>query len=186
MNDNASLVGQVIGNYEILRELGRGGMGFAYLAKDRSTGQDVALKFLSLDLMADEMFLKRFRREARVAAQLNHPNIVRVYAVDKHEGLPFIVMEYVEGLSLKQRIRAKGRLDAYEALSIAADRHCCLQRRMRRSRVPQPSLARALLSSFQESGKLAEMRETVTRWSQVGREWALYLLRIPGWLDQQV
>lgn len=113
-----SLIGQVVGNYHILKELGRGGMGVVYKAHETSLNRIVALKVLPRHLAQDPAFVKRFLREARAAASLNHPNIVTVYAVGEHNGIYFIAMEYVKGMALADLIRRKGQLEVREALNI--------------------------------------------------------------------
>ncbi|MFO7973295.1 MAG: protein kinase, partial [Candidatus Hydrogenedentota bacterium] len=99
MSHSDSLVGQTIGNYQVLRELGRGGMGVVYKAHEQSLQRVVALKVLPGHLAEDAAFVKRFLREAQAAARLSHPNIVHVYAVGQHAGQYFIAMEYVKGRS---------------------------------------------------------------------------------------
>lgn len=113
-----SLVGQQVGNYEVLRELGRGGMGVVYRAHEASLNRPVALKVLAPQLASDPAFAQRFLREARAAAGLNHPNVVTVYAVGEHEGSPYIAMEYIRGESLADRIERTGRLSVDEAVAI--------------------------------------------------------------------
>lgn len=106
--------------YSILNLLGSGGMGHVYLARDEVLGRDVALKVLKEPYTDDEEFVERFRREARNAAALSHPNIVPVYDGGKAEdGTPYIAMEYMAGGTLGESIEREGRLDAREAAAIA-------------------------------------------------------------------
>ena len=119
MSQSDSLVGKVIGNYEILRELGRGGMGVVYKAHEQSLQRVVALKILPRHLAENPAFVKRFLREARAGARLNHPNIVTTYAVGEHDGVYFIAMEYIKGAPLSQVIRDQGQLDIRRALDIS-------------------------------------------------------------------
>jgi len=91
-----------IGHYRIVSELGRGGMGVVYKAHEESLNRFVAIKVLGEHLEEDTDYVERFLREAQSAAQLNHPNIVQIYAVSEEEGRHYFVMEYVSGRSLQE------------------------------------------------------------------------------------
>ncbi|MGH9267314.1 MAG: protein kinase domain-containing protein, partial [Acidimicrobiales bacterium] len=109
------------GRYELVRLVARGGMADVYLAHDLTLDRRVALKVLFPELSVDPTFVERFRREAQAAANLSHPNIVSVYDWGEHDGTYFIVMEFIEGRTLWQLLKAEGMLLADRAADIGAE-----------------------------------------------------------------
>jgi eukaryotic-like serine/threonine-protein kinase len=118
---NESLVGRRIGPYQIIRQLGRGGMGEVYLAEDSRLGRKVAIKLLPAKFTVDSERVRRFEREARAASSLNHPNIITVHDIGEIEGRHYIVEEFIDGETLRQRMTdaRQKRLELNEALEVA-------------------------------------------------------------------
>src|SRR5664279_2997629 len=103
--------GDEFAGYRIERRLGRGGMGILYLAVEPGLERRVALKLIAPEAAADDVFAQRFAEESRIAASIEHPNVVPIYAAGEEDGIPFIAMRFVSGSDLGRRIAREGRLE---------------------------------------------------------------------------
>jgi len=112
------LINRIIGGCQILQRIARGGMGVVYRAKQLTLGRTVALKVLAEELANDGAYVRRFMREARAAAELNHPNIVHINDVGEQEGIYYFIMEYVDGPTLSAVLKKRRRLDVFTSANI--------------------------------------------------------------------
>ena len=122
------LTGRQLGDYQLLRRLGRGGMADVYLAKQGSLRRNIALKILKPDLAKDASYVKRFQREAQAAANLVQANIVQIYEVGEVEGFHFIAQEYVQGRNLKQYLNRYGAVEPVMAINVLRQSALALQK----------------------------------------------------------
>jgi len=113
------MIGKELGQYKLLAEIGRGGMGIVYKAYQGSLNREVALKILPPTLSIDKNLVSRFHREAESAAKLSHPNIVQIFDINEKDGIHFFAMEYLKGQNLTQKLEKEGALPIKEALRIA-------------------------------------------------------------------
>src|SRR5437870_1993979 len=134
-----------VGDYRIVREIGRGGMGVVYEAEQVSLGRRVALKILPQKLLVDARTKRRFEREAKAAAKLHHTNIVPVFGVGEHEGLPYYVMQFIEGLGLDEVLEELKHLQPGKAGSGSTPRRTGGKLRVSRKDVSAADVAQSLL-----------------------------------------
>src|SRR3954453_19978972 len=112
--------GDAFAGYRIEQRLGRGGMGVLYLALEPGLERRVALKLIAPEAASDDVFARRFAEESKIAASIEHPNVVPIYAAGEEAGVPFIAMRYVAGADLAKRLAREGRLEPAAAVEIAA------------------------------------------------------------------
>ena len=114
------MIGKTLGHYRITNQLGKGGMGEVFQAKDQKLGRDVAIKVLPEEFARDADRVARFQREAKVLASLNHPNIAAIHGLEESEGTNFLVLELIEGQTLADRIKA-GPIPVEESLKLVPE-----------------------------------------------------------------
>jgi serine/threonine protein kinase len=162
----------VTGRYQIIGLLGKGGMGEVYRANDLTLDQPVALKFLPESMARDTAMLARFHNEVRIARQVSHPNVCRVYDLGEVDGQPYLSMEYIDGEDLGSLLRRIGRLPADKALEFA--RRICaglaaahdkgvLHRDLKPSNIMVDSQGRVFITDFGLAAVTGELREAQAR-----------------------
>jgi predicted Ser/Thr protein kinase len=161
-------IGQAVSGYRIVRLLGRGGMGAVYLAVDEQLDRQVALKLLLPELSEDESFRERFLRESRLAAGLEHPNVVPIYQAGNADGTLFIAMRYVDGTDLKRLLADVGPLGAHTLASIAAQVASALDAAHRRGLVHRDVKPANVLLGADEHAYLSDFGLTKQSASQSG------------------
>ncbi|MCY3024238.1 MAG: serine/threonine-protein kinase [Planctomycetota bacterium] len=146
-----------LGDYELLGKLGHGAMGSVYLARNVTDNRQVALKILPQELARDEEFLERFRREARAASRLTHPNIVAAYDVGVADNYHYIAMEYVDGPNLELYMQKRGRLNENQLLKVALDMSYALEAAGAAGIVHRDIKPANILMSSQHVAKLTDL-----------------------------
>ena len=142
--------GMRLGHYDVVAPLGAGGMGEVYRARDARIGRDVAVKVLPVALAQDEDRLRRFEQEARAAGRLNHPNVLTVHDVGRHEDVPYVVSELLEGETLRERLSGSG-LPVRKATEIAVQ------------------IARGLAAAHEQASSTATSSPRTCSWRRTAR-----------------
>jgi serine/threonine protein kinase len=156
---------QTVGNYDLLEKIAEGGMGAIWKGRQRTTGQIVAVKIMPAHMASNATLLKRFEQEFRAASRLDHPNIVRALDYGESEGKPYLVMEFVQGESLGQRIEREGRIPEAEAIRIIAQVAQGLHRAHKENLVHRDVKPDNILVTPEGAAKLADLglvKETET------------------------